>query len=519
MSSPRKLLLALAMVANAISFDAIAQFVGSTSGIFQNSTGPAGKVVSGEGTSSFSWGTGPSSVTFIGRPSFSSGIGTTFEVGSIAFHNGTNATGSSADTVDLALTLNFTAPSMLASTSTYTLRLINTPNIGDANANADILQFPSELPAQVFTIDGVEYTLALDVGTVTGSGFTSQHSFHVLEGATATATLVGTILGSEVLATGFRYPQGVAIRNGVLFIADRNGHTVWKKILATGAIEPLAGTGVAQVNNGQTVLVPGQQGYNGDGISAIQAKLNGPAGVAVDANGNVFVADSGNHIIRMINTSGMITTVAGTPKTLPPVVVGADGQLQLAVGNGGPATQAFLNGPRGVAVGADGNVYIADTMDQQVRKFTIGGAISAVAGLAGTTGFLDGPASTAILNDPRGVAVGSDGTVYIADVGNNRIRKVTTSGVVSSVAAGTLRAPAGVAVGTDGTLYIADTSNHRVRRLAPDGSVTTVAGTGIAGAATASQLNTPVGVALDTNADLYIGDQVNNRVLRVDFTP
>lgn len=315
----------------------------------------------------------------------------------------------------------------------------------------------------------------------------------------------------EVVVSGLRFPQAVAVHNGFLYIADRSAHTVWKLDLATKVISPVAGTGkVETTSDGQTVLVAGQQGYNGDGISATQAQLNGPAGVAVDANGNVFVADSGNHIVRKINTGGMITTVAGTPKTLPPVVNG-----QLALGNGGPATLAFLNGPRGISVDSAGNIFIVDTMNQQVRKVDASGTISAVAGVAGLTGSSDGSVACAPtapdcvparLNDPRGVAVDAAGNVYVADVGNNKIRKVAGA-TVTSVAAGTLRAPAGVAVAADGTLYISDTSNNRIRRLGATGGVTTVA----------SELNTPVGLAVDANGDVYIADQVGNRVLKIDF--
>jgi streptogramin lyase len=259
--------------------------------------------------------------------------------------------------------------------------------------------------------------------------------------------------------------------------------------------------------------VPGDAGYNGDGIAATAAQLNSPTGVAV-ANGTLFIADSGNHTIRSVNlTTGIITTVAGIPQKLGPAV------------NGGLAIEATLFGPRAVAAVADEgdtSIYIVDSLNQQVRMVDLtSGIISAVAGVAGEIGNNDGPVATARLNNPLGVAV-DDGIVYIADEGNDSIR-VVDDGSVSTLSVGALDSPSGIAVDPNGVLYIADTDNHRVQRVQGE-TVTTVAGgngagdSGDGGPAAAAQLNTPVAVAVDaTGQFLYIADLINNKVRKVDL--
>ena len=302
------------------------------------------------------------------------------------------------------------------------------------------------------------------------------------------------------VAANLNFPFGVAVDNGNVYIADRNNHKVWK----------LSGETLTRVAGTQT----GEAGYNGDGITATTAQLNSPTGVAV-ANGNLFIADSGSHIIRRVNlSSGIITTVAGIPQ-----------KNGLAV-NGGLATEAVLFGPRGVATDAAGNIYIADTMNQQIRKVDVAsGVITVVAGVAGETGNDDGSVASARLNSPLGVAVDSTGSVVvIADEGNDLVR-VVTAGVVETVEAGTLDSPSGVALDGNGNLYIADTDNHRIQLVAGE-SATTVAGgngagsDGDSGPATAAQLNSPVAVAVDSTGQfLYIADLINNKIRKVDLTP
>lgn len=171
---------------------------GTGSGVFQNPVGPGGMQVTGVGTAAFTWGDGTvfgspsSSLTFAGG-AFSGVSGSFFDLATITYFNGTIAAGTQADSVDLAITLNFTDPSGVNQAFTYLLNLINTTNTSDPVASADIVQFPSILPSATFNVGGASYTLALEVGSVTGGGFSTQSTFSVLEGQSATATLRGRV--------------------------------------------------------------------------------------------------------------------------------------------------------------------------------------------------------------------------------------------------------------------------------------------------------------------------------------
>jgi sugar lactone lactonase YvrE len=212
----------------------------------------------------------------------------------------------------------------------------------------------------------------------------------------------------------------------------------------------------------------GTQGFSGDGGPATSAGLSYPGGVAVDAAGNLYIADTSNHRVRKVSTSGTITTVAG------------NGTFGFS-GDDGPATNATLSYPTEVAVDAVGNLYIADTGNLRVRKVSASGTITTVAG-NGIYGFSGdgGPATNASLVIPRGVAVDAVGNLYIADYGNSRVRKVSSWGTITTVAgngspgfsgdggpatSAALGYPRGVAVDAAGNLYIADTDNNRVRKV------------------------------------------------------
>ena len=229
-----------------------------------------------------------------------------------------------------------------------------------------------------------------------------------------------------------------------------------------------------------------------DGGAADLAALTS-TGVAVDSSGNIYIADTYNNRIRKVDTAGVISTIAGN---------GAAGYS----GDGGSATSAMLNGPMSVAIDAFDNIYIADQLNNCIRKVNTVGVISTVAG-NGTAGFFGdgGLATSAALNNPTGVAIDSAGNIYIADAnmnnyplnyGNNRIRKVDTSGIISTVAgngaagylgdggaatSATLGAPQGVAVDAIGNIYIADVLNNRIRKVDSSGVITTVAGNGTSG--------------------------------------
>ena len=298
---------------------------------------------------------------------------------------------------------------------------------------------------------------------------------------------------------------------GLLILAMLIGSLPRAVVAQTAVIDTFAGNGTA--------------GYSGDGMAAVTASLNYPISVAVDTEGNVYIADVNNHRIRRVRVDGIITTFAGT---------GSPGFS----GDGGPATAAQLNAPRGVAVDGAGNVYIADTSNYRIRKVGTDGAITTFAGNGvGTYAGDGGPATAASLNWPLGsVAFDGAGNVYIADHKNHRIRRVDAAGIITTFAGNgvgtysgdgglateaSLRYPIDLAMDDTGNLYIADYNNERIRRVSPDGIITTYAGTGVAGylgdggPATDARLYRPHGVDLDTAGSLYIADQFNHRIRRV----
>jgi trimeric autotransporter adhesin len=305
-------------------------------------------------------------------------------------------------------------------------------------------------------------------------------------------------------------PWGMAADNaGNLYFTDYLNSRI-RKVTVDGAISTVAGNG--------------GRGFSGDGGPATAAQLGSPVALVVDSAGVLYFADSFSDRVRKVTPAGVISTVAGN---------GTRGFS----GDGGPATAARLAGPTGVAFDAAGNLYIADTANQRIRKITSDGVISTVAG-NGIQGFGGdgGPAATAELNVPFGVAVDSIGNLYIADSYNSRIRRVTATGVISTLAgdgtpwfggdgglatAAQVKYPVDVAVDSAGNLYIAD-SSQRIRKVTPAGVITTVAGNGTAGfsgdggTAAAALLNYPADVAVDTANNLYIADSLNARIRRVD---
>jgi hypothetical protein len=271
-------------------------------------------------------------------------------------------------------------------------------------------------------------------------------------------------------------------------------------------------------------------GFSGDGGLASNALLNNPSGVAVDTAGNFYIADTLNHVIRMVNTGGTISTVVGseTPTQCP-----APTQ---SCGDGGPAINAQLNSPGRVALDEAGNLYITDLGDNRVRMVNTSGQISTVAG-TGVQGYSGdgGPATSAQLSDPTGLAVTSAGDLYISDPNDSVVRKVTAAtGIITTVAgngspgysgdggaatSAQLNNPSGLAVDSSGNLYIADAGNARIRKVdASSGDISTVAGDGVpgysgdGGVATSAELNDPAGVAFDAKGDLYIAEEGNARI-------
>lgn len=276
-----------------------------------------------------------------------------------------------------------------------------------------------------------------------------------------------------------------------------------------------------------TVAGNGTYGFSGDGSAATNAKINYPYSVAVDASGDLFIADLSNNRIRKVDTNGIITTVAGN---------GPSGTFGTYSGDGGAATNAGLNFPSGVAVDSKGNVFIADEYNGRVRKVDTNGIIITVAG--GGSGSDGGAATNASLNRPWGVVLDAVGNLFIGDLGNNRVRKVDANGIITTVAGNgsasfsgdggaatnaSLNGPTGVAVDAVGNLFIADYENERIRKVDTNGIITTVAGIGVSasysgdgGAATNANLAAPIGVAVDTNGNIFVADSNNGRIRKVN---
>jgi sugar lactone lactonase YvrE len=297
-------------------------------------------------------------------------------------------------------------------------------------------------------------------------------------------------------------PYGLAFdAAGTLFIADRLNNRV-RKVSPEGIITTVTGSGP-------------KTPQEADGGPALDAKLTAPEDVAVDGSGNLFIADSGQQRVRKVSPDGIITTVAG------------NGDENFS-GDGGIATEAALLGPGGLAVDAVGNLFIADTRNNRVRKVSPDGIITTVAGNGQAEFSGDGGrAVEAALNKPFHIAVDTTGSLFIADWANNRVRKVGLDGIITTVA-GTgeagfagdggpareakLFGPDGVAVDSAGNLFIADLYNHRVRKVTPDGIITTVAGgdkllfSGEGGPATEAGLRGPYDVAVDAAGNLFIVD-------------
>ena len=315
--------------------------------------------------------------------------------------------------------------------------------------------------------------------------------------------------GGNATAASLNVPLSIALDGaGNLYISDNANQRI-RKVSAGGTISTIAGNG--------------QAGFSGDGGAAAQAQFNGPADLAVDRHGNLFIVDSLNCRLRQISSTGTINTVAGSG-------------IQRFAGDGGPAVAASLDVPIGVAVDGAGNLYIADTNSRRVRRVGTDGTIQTLAGNGGPFSGDGGPASGAVLNYPFGVALDGKGNLLVADTYNNRIRKVAPDGTISTVAGNgaagfsgdgaaavnaALNTPSGVAVDSAGNLYLADTYNDRIRRVSPGGVITTIAGSGNVpgqagdgGPATAAVLNGPRGVAVQGNS-VFIADSRNNLIRKI----
>ena len=400
----------------------------------------------------------------------------------------------------------------------------------------DVYFGTSPSPPLVATTTATSYTAnAASLGSLyfwrivarNGAGASSSPTWSFTTVASAPgqqAYIISTVAGNGMFgehtgdggpATSARLWGPVAITldaAGNLYIVD--GSNIREVTKQDGIIRSVAGNGVG--------------GFWGDGGPATQAELS-PGGVALASNGTLYIADTGNHRVRMVNSSGTITTVAGT---------GVNGFS----GDGGAATNAQLSWPEGLAFDAAGSLYIGDFGNRRIRKLTPDGIISTVAGsgLPGYQGYSGdgGPATSAEFNTPAALAFDSAGSYYIDDLGNCVIRKVATTGIITTIAgngteayagdggpgpSASLYMPQGVSVDASGNVFIGDSGNERIRKVSPDGTISTVAGNGTfgysgdGGAALGAQLEEPAGVVATPDGRIYFADSGNN-VIRV-LTP
>jgi sugar lactone lactonase YvrE len=366
-----------------------------------------------------------------------------------------------------------------------------------------------------------------------GAGNSGEQGNLVLGGGNSRAVVDPTVLYYDFFLTGpGGETRGVALERGGGSVTLTVNQGIWHII--ADAYEDVSPTVIYMKGRGRLnidvrpginrALIPmGETTVStlaGDGTAGdadalgTAARFDRPYGIAVDAAGNVYVADTDNNRIRKISSAGLVSTLAGS---------GTAGYLD-AFG-----TSAEFDGPYGIAVDAAGYVYVADL--DRIRKISPAGYVTTLAG-DGTAAYADGPGASAQFNSPCGVAVDAAGNVYVADSANNRIRKISPAGMVSTLAgdgtgayadgfgtAAQFQDPFGVAVDAAGNVYVADSTNCRIRKISPAGYVTTLAGNGTAayadGFGTAAQFNHPFGIAVDAVGNVYVADSTNCRIRKI----
>jgi len=364
--------------------------------------------------------------------------------------------------------------------------------VGGANANGSsycVTKMSSEDPSIVYYIASWNKSAGPQVGECVGP----------VNGGVVTAFAGGLYDSGYVDATGtaakFDFPFGIAVNSaGVMYVADRQ-NSVIRKITPNGSVTTFAGS---------------TSGFADGPDSA--AQFSSPQAVAVDVSGNIYVADSGNFRIRKITPGGVVTTLAGSTSGS-------------ANGTGSAAQFSTMNG---IAVDAAGNVYVSDSGNHRIRMITPGGVVTTLAG--STSGYVDATGTSARFNNPYGIAVDATGTVFVVDGGNSRIRKITAGGVVTTFAGSTsgfadgtgsaaqFNTPRGLTIDAYGTLYLADTVNYRIRKITPSAVVTTVAGSTFGnndGTGAAAGFDGPQAITVDQSGVIYVVESVAHRIRKI----
>lgn len=382
------------------------------------------------------------------------------------------------------------------------------------------------------------------------------HKIMKITPAGVISTFAGSGTAGSTNATGvaasFYSPYAVCSdASGNIYVTDR-GNCKIRKITPAGSVTTLAGSGIFGVANGIGTAASfnalaglcadvsgnifassgpairritsagvvsnfvGGGGYGSENLIGNNASFSSPEGICSDASGNMYVADISNNKIRKITPSGVVSTFAG---------IAGSGSSD------GPAATASFDGPSGVCFDPSGNMYVADRSNHKIRKITPGGTVSTLAG-SGSVGAADGPGATATFNYPVQVCTDAAGNVYVSDEYNNKIRKITPAGVVSTLAgsgtvgsvdatgpAASFNTPYGICADAAGNIYVNDRLNYKIRKITAAGVVTTLAGSGVAGAidatGTAASFGDPYGICTDVSGNMYVADRAANKIRKV----
>ncbi|MEY2661380.1 MAG: hypothetical protein RLZZ123_2552 [Pseudomonadota bacterium] len=338
-------------------------------------------------------------------------------------------------------------------------------------------------------------------GSGSGSGSAAPTYPWVVTTLAGTGAIYPLTNGTAATAT-FSSPYGIAIdTNGNIYLADYNNNRI-RKINPAGVVSTLAGSGALSAVDG----------------SGATATFSYAYGVAVDTSGHVYVADYFNHMIRKITSEGVVSTLAGSGG--------------IAGSANGAGTVASFRFPTSVAVDTSGYVYVGDTLNHLIRKISPVGVVSTLAGTGGIAGSANGTGTVASFNNPSGLAIDNNGNLYVSDTGNHLIRKITTSGVVSTLAgtgfAGSANGtgimasfhnPTSAVIDNSNNIYVVDQLNHRIRKITPSSVVSTVAGDGTLGYADGpgdmAKFSSPNSITVDNSGNLYVTDSDNHRIRKI----